>query len=87
MFSMGRKNYNAFLKRQKAEKKRKAKQDKKQKREARKNQPSSGDLDSMMAYVDEDGNIISVESDNENSENSEVKKANSKVDGNEEQPN
>lgn len=66
---MGRKNYNAFLKRQKAEKKRKAKQEKKQKKEARKNQPSSGRLDNMMAYVDKDGNIISVEPDDENSEN------------------
>ena len=66
---MGRKNYNSFLKRQKAEKKRKAKQEKKEKREARKNQPSSGDLDSMMAYIDKDGNIISVETDDENSEN------------------
>jgi hypothetical protein len=68
---MGRRNYNAFLKRQKAEKKRKAKQEKKQKKEARKNQPSSGHLDNMMAYIDKDGNIISVEPDDENSENEE----------------
>ena len=66
---MGRKNYNAFLKRQKAEKKRKTRQEKRQKKEARKNQPSSGDLDSMMAYIDKDGNIISVEPDEETSEN------------------
>ncbi len=66
---MGRKNYNAFLKWQKAEKKRKTRQEKRQKKEARKNQPSSGDLDCMMAYIDKDGNIISVEPDEETSEN------------------
>jgi len=54
---MGRKNQNAYIKKQKAEKKRKAKQEKLQKKEARKNQPSSGKLEDMMAYVDKDGNI------------------------------
>jgi ribosomal protein S4 len=69
---MGRKNYNSYLKKQKAEKKRKAKQEKKQKKEARKNQPSSGNLEDMMAYLDKDGNIIPVEPGGEGSEHSDV---------------
>jgi|GEM_PF-6743622 len=62
---MSRKNHNAFLKKQRAERKRKAKLEKKQKMEARKNQPSSGKLEDMMAYLDEDGNIISKSEDPE----------------------
>lgn len=54
---MGRKNQNTFIKKQKAEKRRKAKMEKMQKKEERKSQPSSGKLEDMMAYVDEDGNI------------------------------
>ena len=65
---MSRKNYNAFIKKQKAEKKRKAKEAKRLKREARKNQPASGALEDMIAYLDEDGNIISAESVEEQSE-------------------
>ena len=60
---MSRKNHNAFLKKQRAERKRKAKLEKKQKMEERKNQPSSGKLEDMMAYLDEDGNIISASED------------------------
>lgn len=55
---MSRKNFNSFIKRQKAEQKRKKKAEKFQKREERKEQPSA-DLDDMIAYVDEDGNITS----------------------------
>ena len=54
---MGRKNQNTFIKKQKAEKRRKAKMEKLQKKEERKSQPTSGKLEDMMAYVDEDGNI------------------------------
>ena len=56
---MGRKNFNAFIKKQKAEKKRKKKEDKRKKLEERKNEPTHSNLEDMMAYVDEDGNIIS----------------------------
>ncbi|GJM29161.1 MAG: hypothetical protein DHS20C17_17960 [Cyclobacteriaceae bacterium] len=58
---MSRRNYNTFLKKQKAEKKRKAKLEKKLKKESRKDQASSGNLEDMMAYVDDDGNIVSVD--------------------------
>ena len=53
---MGRKNFNTFLKKQKAEKKRKKKLEKQTKKEEREH--TSGSLDDMIAYVDEDGNIV-----------------------------
>ncbi|MCG8311176.1 MAG: cold-shock protein [Cytophagales bacterium] len=53
---MGRKNFNAFLKNQKAEKKKKKKLEKQKKKETREH--TSGLLDNMIAYVDEDGNIV-----------------------------
>ena len=56
---MGRKNFNAFLKKQKAEKKRKRKDEKRLKKEERKKEESSGQLKDMIAYLDEEGNIIS----------------------------
>ncbi|MDN5202439.1 cold-shock protein [Fulvivirgaceae bacterium BMA10] len=56
---MGRKNNNAFIKKQKAERKRKKREEKRQKMEARKNEVTSGNLDDMTAYVDQDGNITS----------------------------
>jgi uncharacterized protein YaaR (DUF327 family) len=56
---MGRKNFNAFLKKQKAEKKRKKKAEKRQKLEERKQEQTQSNLEDMIAYVDEDGNIIS----------------------------
>ena len=67
---MSRRNYNTFIKKQKAEKKRKAKLEKKLKRESRKEQASSGSLEDMMAYVDEDGNIVSVDPEQEEDESS-----------------
>lgn len=60
---MGRKNFNAFLKRQKAELKRKKKMEKQQQREERKQEDTSGNLEDMMAFVDEDGNIVSKPAD------------------------
>ena len=57
---MGRKNQNAFIKKQKEERKRKAKAEKKAKMEARRSQPTSSKLEDMMAYLDEDGNIVST---------------------------
>ena len=56
---MGRKNQNAYIKKQKEERKRKARQEKIQKKEARKSLETSGKLEDMMAYVDKDGNITS----------------------------
>lgn len=53
---MGRKNFNSFIKHQKAEKKRKKKKDKQKKKEEREH--TSGSLDNMIAYVDEEGNIV-----------------------------
>lgn len=53
---MGRKNYNTFIKNQKAQLKRKKKEDKLKKKEERAH--TSGSLDDMIAYVDEDGNIV-----------------------------
>ncbi|SMD31838.1 hypothetical protein SAMN04488029_0176 [Reichenbachiella faecimaris] len=55
---MGRKNFNAFIKRQKAEKKRKKKQEKQLRKEDKKYEETSGDLQDMIAYVDEFGNIL-----------------------------
>tara|TARA_R110002126_G_scaffold46982_1_gene131757 strand:- start:1055 stop:1324 length:270 start_codon:yes stop_codon:yes gene_type:complete len=51
------KNQNTFIKKQKAELKKRKKRDKQEKMASRKDQPKSGDLDDMMAYVDEFGNI------------------------------
>lgn len=55
---MGRKNFNAFIKRQKAEKKRKKKLEKQLRKEDKKFEDTSGDLQDMIAYVDEFGNIL-----------------------------
>lgn len=55
---MGRKNFNAFIKRQKAEKKRKKKLEKQVRKEDKKHEDTSGDLQDMIAYVDEFGNIL-----------------------------
>lgn len=49
---------NSFIKKLKAEKKRKKKKEKFEKRLEKKNQETSGDLEDMMAYVDEFGNIV-----------------------------
>ena len=53
---MGRKNFNAFIKKQKEEQKRKKKEEKLRKKEEREH--TSGKLDDMIAYVDKDGNIL-----------------------------
>jgi len=49
---------NSFIKKQKAEKKRKKRLEKIQKKIEKKNQETDGSLDNMMAYLDEDGNIV-----------------------------
>ncbi len=68
---MGRRNYNTFIKKQKAEKKRKAKMEKRLKKESKKKESTSGNLEDMMAYVDEYGNIISVDSEDADQETAE----------------
>ena len=50
---------NSFIKKKKAEEKRKKKKAKFEKRLDKKNQPKSGELDDMIAYVDEFGNFSS----------------------------
>ena len=50
---------NSFIKKKKAEAKRKKKKAKFEKRLEKKNQPKSGKLDDMIAYVDEFGNFTS----------------------------
>jgi S-adenosylmethionine hydrolase len=49
---------NSFIKKQKAEKKRKKQAEKLAKRLDKKKQETSGSLDDMIAYVDEFGNIV-----------------------------
>lgn len=51
------KNQNTFIKKQKAELKKRKQKEKLEKKLARKEQPKSGDLEDMLAYVDEFGNI------------------------------
>ncbi|MFZ9187217.1 MAG: cold-shock protein [Algoriphagus sp.] len=51
------KNQNTFIKKQKAELKKRKQKDKLEKKLERKAQPKDGSLDSMIAYVDEFGNI------------------------------
>ena len=63
---MGRKSQNAFMKKKRQELKRKKKKEKKEKMEARKNQESSGKLEDMLAYVDEDGNLTDERPEVEN---------------------
>lgn len=53
------KRNNAFLKKQRADMKRKKRANKEEKKEERKLNSRGGSLDDMMAYLDEDGNITS----------------------------
>ena len=48
---------NNYIKRQKALKKKKKRDDKLQRKVDKKNQDTSGELNDMIAYVDENGNI------------------------------
>lgn len=49
---------NSFIKHQKAQQKKKKRAEKLQKKIDKKEQETSGDLDDMIAYVDEFGNIV-----------------------------
>lgn len=53
------KSNNAFIKKQKAEVKRKKRLEKEAKKDARKRESTDGSLENMMAYVDEFGNLTS----------------------------
>ncbi|WP_258105090.1 cold-shock protein [Marinoscillum sp. MHG1-6] len=52
------KSQNAFNKKQKEKKRQQKKQDKQQRKEERQANAQSGTLENMMAYVDEQGNIL-----------------------------
>lgn len=65
---------NSFIKKQKAERKRKKQAEKLQKRIDKKNQETSGELDDMIAYVDEFGNIIDKPEDLEADSDADDKK-------------
>ncbi|QSE96316.1 cold-shock protein [Fulvivirga lutea] len=54
---MGR-SQNTFLKKEREKKKLQKRKEKQEKKEERKANSTSGDLDEMMAYLDENGNIV-----------------------------
>ena len=56
---------NAFIKKQKAQLKRKKQEEKFQKKLEKKNQETDGSLDNMIAYVDEFGNIVDEKPESE----------------------
>jgi hypothetical protein len=62
---MGR-NQNSFIKNQKANKKKKKRQEKLQRKFDKKEQTTSSSLDDMIAYVDENGNILDSPPEDEN---------------------
>lgn len=59
------KNQNTFIKKQKAELKKRKQKDKLEKKLSRKEDPKSGKLEDMLAYVDEFGNISETPPDEE----------------------
>jgi hypothetical protein len=63
---------NSFIKKQKAEKKRKKRLEKIQKKIDKKNQDTDGSLDNMMAYLDDDGNIIPEKEESPEVENNKL---------------
>jgi hypothetical protein len=64
---------NSFIKKLKAEKKKKKKREKFERKLEKKTEPSSGKLDDMLAYVDEEGNIVSGSEEEENDKEGERK--------------
>ncbi|MCG8319941.1 MAG: cold-shock protein [Cytophagales bacterium] len=60
---------NSFIKKQKEKKKQMKKKEKEERRKERKeNNAKGGDLSDMMAYLDEDGNIVSAPPEKDESE-------------------
>jgi len=51
---------NSFIKKAKEEKRKKKQDEKFKKKLEKKNKPTSGDLNDMLAYVDENGNITAT---------------------------
>ncbi len=62
------KSNNAFIKKQKELIRKKHRQEKIEKKNERKKNATGGDLESMMAYVDEYGNITSTPPEKEKTE-------------------
>ena len=60
---------NSFIKKLKAEKKKKKNQEKFHKKIEKKNQETNGDLENMLAYLDENGNIVSGPSEDKGKTN------------------
>ena len=54
------KSNNAFIKKQKEQRKRKKKQEKEEKKSERRKNSKGGDLENMLAYVDEYGNLSTL---------------------------
>lgn len=52
------KSQNSFIKKQRANKKRKKREEKLQRKHDKKDQETSGKLEDMIAYVDQYGNIL-----------------------------
>lgn len=75
---------NSFIKKVKAEKKRKKREEKFKKKLERKGKETSGDLENMMAYLDEDGNIVNkpLEETEEETEDNQISINNNKNDRN-----
>ena len=67
---MARKSKESYLKKSKADKKRKAREAKFERRLEKKNNDSSSKLDDMLAYVDENGVIVSDKPEPEDAESS-----------------
>lgn len=65
---------NSFIKKQKAEKKRKKQKEKFERKVDKKNQETSGDLDDMIAYVDEFGNITDEPPEEKTTEKEQINK-------------
>ena len=65
---------NSFIKHKKAEMKRKKRQEKLQKKIDKKEQETSGELNDMIAYVDEFGNILDTPPEEDKSDDKEKTK-------------
>lgn len=62
------KSNNAFIKKQKEQVRKKKRQEKEEKKMERKKNSAGGDLENMMAYIDENGNITSTPPEKRNTE-------------------
>ena len=60
---------NSFIKKQKEKIKAQKKKEKAERKKERQSNKKEGNLDNMLAYLDEDGNIVSGKPDDVNSDN------------------